>query len=437
MLKILIIAFLILSLLPANVHCASNSIVINSFRAAGEKTTDEFVELYNSGPVTINIAGWQLAKKTASGTKYNLINSFPSVDIAPDESFVIGHTDSTEPIDLKYATAYSISEDNTIILFSDPGKTVVDKVGFGKAGEFEGSPLPAAKTETWARKGHDRDDNLSDFVNQTALMPKDYSGLCITEIMLAPSDGEEWIEIYNSEVTKDISGLVIGDMAGSLKTYKVPSGTIIEEGKYLVLYAKETGLSLNNDGDGVSLIDQTGAMLDSSGISGSGSAGSSYAFDGEKWQWTKSPTPGSQNIITPETLAEKLASLKSRKKTTKSNGPIKSKKGQAEKAAVKGAVDAPSDDSIFNDSKKLPSSSDTILGIILIALAILGGIAYTLYVNKEKLIAVFNQEREGYEKNWSQLGQKMHRWRDFSVVRRLGSWKNSIRKRFSGWPRHK
>jgi hypothetical protein len=408
----------------------STSIVIYSYKVAGEKSTDEFVELKNIGANTVNIAEWQLAKKTASGTKYNLAPAFPSIDILPGESFVIGHQDSTEPIDLNYQTAYSVSEDNTIILYSDAGKTVVDRVGFGKASDYEGAPAPAAKQNIWVRRfDGDTDHNANDFVDQMILLPKDYSGICLTEIMIAPGEGDEWIEIYNSEVTKNISGLVIADLSGSTKQFVVPDGTMIEEGQYLVFYGKDTGLALNNDSDGVRLVGN-GEEIDSTGLSGAAKTGFSYAFDGEKWQWSKTSTPGDKNIITLGAEIGENKSLKSRKKASKKSNSAKALKGKAEKAEVKGASSENLDDSIFNNKPQGTKSSDGILGIILIALAILGGIAYTLYVNKEKLRAVYNQERPRYQENWNRFRKKIQGGRNFSFVGRFGCWKDAIHKRF-------
>lgn len=420
--KLLLVFTLLVLFTPKASGAVSKTLLLTSFKVAGEKSTDEFIELSNVSAAKINIAGWQLAKKTASGTKYNLVTSFASVEILPGESIVVGHRDSTENPDIFYTTNYSIAEDNTILIFSDAGKTLVDKVGFGKASDFEGKPLPEAGTDIWARINNvDTDNNLSDFQKISGdSAASDLSGICIAEIMPDPgSGGEEWIEIYNSEITKDISGLVISDKLGSVKKFTVPAGTIIEEGKYLVFYARDTGISLNNDGDGTQLLDKSGNIIDDSGESyGKTTSGLSWAYDGEKWQWSKTPTPGAKNIITIASETDK--SVTSKKRTSKSASNTKSKKGKAPKAEVLGSTDqGGGEDDIFQTGEGTLSDSDRLFGQLLIAVALFGGLAYTIYINREKLGEVFKREREGYAKTWEKVREKVKGWRGFSFVRRI------------------
>lgn len=428
-----IFLLLILLIFPQNVFSISKTIVINSYRVAGEKSTDEFVELYNTGAEKINISGWQLSKKTALGTKYDLVASFPSAEILPQESLIVGHRDSTENPDVFYTSNYSIAEDNTISLFSDAGKTIVDKVGFGKAGDFEGKAASTASTNVWARKGADTDNNFDDFSKKETSVNKDFSGICLTEMMPSPAEGKEWFEIYNSEVSKDISGLTVSDKFGSVKKYTIPEGTKIDEGQYLVFYADKTGISLNNDGDGLILADMGGKVFDDSGENyGVAKKGYSYAFDGERWRWTKNPTPAAKNIIIPVSDAEESETILSKKRTSAKNTTATSKKGKAPAAEVAGAQNEGDENSIFTNKSSTQNPSDRILGIIFIGVAIFLAFSYTLYANKEKLIALYNKKHEGNEISWREIREKMRRWRDFSFVGRVGRWKDTICKRISG-----
>jgi hypothetical protein len=221
---------------------------------------------------------------------------------------------------------------------------------------------------------------------------------------------------------------LIADKLGGVKKYTVPAGTIIEEGKYLVFYGKDTGLALNNDGDGVVLLDSDGSILDDTGESyGKTKAGYSYAFDGEKWQWSKTPTPGALNIITFE--QESTASQKTKSTTAAKPKAIK---GKAPKAEVLG--DASGNEDLYSQRGTELSESDRILGYILIGVALLAGLAYTIFVNREKLGEVFKQERKGYHKAWRNFWEKVRRGRSISPLGRTGRWKDAIRQRFSRWP---
>ena len=146
----------------------SNDVVINSFRIrTAEKSTDEFIELYNNSENTINLNGWRLVKKTATGSVNNLVIDFKEIVIAGQSSIIVSHRDYSGSKDLTYtATTYSLSDDNSIVLYSDAGKKEVDTVGYGKSQLFEKNPIPnPAADEIWERKlqGVDTDDNFQDF----------------------------------------------------------------------------------------------------------------------------------------------------------------------------------------------------------------------------------------------------------------------------------
>jgi hypothetical protein len=382
-------------------------LVINSYQVASAKsTTDEFVEIFNPASAKVNIKGWQLSKKTAGGGKSDLVVSFGSVEINPGESIIVAQKDSSTA-DIRYdlkadGTSNSISEDNTILLYSDAGTTVVDKVGFGKAGEFEVKAAPTAGKDIWQRtSGIDTGNNFDDFKKGVISSARDYSGICLSEVMPKPTEGDEWIELYNSEMTKDIGGLVIADIAGATKQYKVPEGTQIAEGGYLVLYKKDTGITLNDDGDGVVLIDGTGKVFDETGNLGSASAGVSFAFDGAAWKQTSKTTPGSPNVIG---IPEKTVTSKKRTQ----GAAVSSTKGTVPSAEVLGADTGSQTKDIFGN-RVAGSPADRLIGTMLIALAILGAVAYTIFVNREKLSETFIKERTKYNRVWEKLRGKITR----------------------------
>ncbi|MEK7809083.1 MAG: lamin tail domain-containing protein, partial [Chloroflexota bacterium] len=177
--------------IPKTNAATANHIVISEVRITGASVaTDEFVELYNPTNSDINLNGWRLSKKTASitNTVTNLLTTFPSTNIAAHGFLLIAHSSYTGTVvsDLTYSTTSSIANDNTVILYSDAGFTIVDKVGFGSAGDFEGTSVanpsagssverkPGASNPTGGN-GTDTDDNANDFAQRTTSEPQNSS----------------------------------------------------------------------------------------------------------------------------------------------------------------------------------------------------------------------------------------------------------------------
>jgi hypothetical protein len=165
----------------------ANHVVISEVQIAGGTVNDEFVELYNPTNTVINLDGWRLSAKTQSGvTTNNLLTTFPNIDIQPYSYFLIvspEYDGATSPGNQTYSTGNHIAANNTIILFSDAGFTVVDKVGLGTAVDREGTATtnPSAnesverkpgEADPLAGNGEDTDNNANDFALRTVSEPQ-------------------------------------------------------------------------------------------------------------------------------------------------------------------------------------------------------------------------------------------------------------------------
>lgn len=412
-----IIIILILFFLPTPLDASESGVVINSFRISGQSSTDEYIEIYNRSERDINLFGWRLAKKTASGNTSNLLTSFPEIFIEPDSSLIIGHSNCTCSLDLSYSTSGSVAADNTIILFSDNGKTVVDKVGFGNAVDFELYPTNnPLEFEVYGRKnnGFDSDNNKADFFLLYAPpKPKEEqkpasvsrpsekntskdnfdAKLIVTEFLPNPEgpDSEnEFIEIKNIGPAADIGGYYIADTIGSPKGYKIPEGTSIGQNQYLAFYSAKTPISLNNKGDGVEVWDPEKNVINASPDDcGKAPEGMSYALGEKGWSWTKTPTPGKPNVITAPSESEVLG-----------------------KSTEKESIEV-IDDSEFEkeniERQNYLNNNDRIFGTLLLIVAIIGTISYTLYANKENLIEFYYKFRKRDNRTGEEIRQKIKR----------------------------
>ena len=298
-------------------------------------------------------------------------------------------------------------------------------VGYGESPIFETKTIPAPKdAEIYSRKnnGQDTNNNKEDFYlsyappitddSEESSPPKEEAipsksatvgaKIILTEFMPNPegSDADgEWIEIYNTGSDANISGYIVADRIGSPKKYKLPEGTIIKSKQYLAFYSGKTPISLNNDGDAVELQSADGVVFNFTPNSGKGPEGASFALVGDKWSWTAKPTPGRANII---------EAVSSDKKTGDKSG-----------GEVLGLVDEnqlPTQEDIIES--QAAKNNDQLMGYGLIALAIIGGISYTLYINKEKLREFYyHQFRKRDHLSGAKIRQNLEGRRDISADR--------------------
>ena len=116
--------------------------------------------------------------------------------------------------------------------------------------------------------------------------------LLINELVSNPTDGVEWIEVFNpGEEVIDITDWTIEDRAGR---DTVLSGVVLPLGYFVIEHPNG---QLNNDGDEVILRDPNGNVIDRIAYDDNPpKSGESFArtSDGD-WTRTETPTPGAKN----------------------------------------------------------------------------------------------------------------------------------------------
>ncbi len=200
LLALIILAFIFVK--PHTIaHSAANHIVISEIQIGGTSSTDEFVELYNPTSNSVVMENWRLQRKTAGGSVNNLVLNLDGT-IPAFGYFLVAHPNYQGNVtpDIQYsASSSAIADNNTVLLYSDAGITVVDKVGFGASvgdfetatfaanpaenGSIERKALATSTAETMASggqdenlgNGNDTDDNSADFVMREISDPQNSS----------------------------------------------------------------------------------------------------------------------------------------------------------------------------------------------------------------------------------------------------------------------
>lgn len=162
--------------------------------------TDEFVELYNPTASDINLANWKLTRKTTAGAESDLISTV-SGTIKSHGYFLFspssGYSGSASADQTYLESDNSITDNNTVLIYSNGGSTLVDKIGFGTASDSEtttetnpssgtsrerranstatSATMAIGGTDEFNGNGEDTDNNANDFVLRNIPQPQNSS----------------------------------------------------------------------------------------------------------------------------------------------------------------------------------------------------------------------------------------------------------------------
>lgn len=190
----------------------ASHVVISEVQVAGTSADDEFVELYNPTGSSVDLTGWRLTRKTSTGTQSSLVVSL-SGSIPAQGYFLIAHPDYDGAVaaDMTYsATTSALAVNNSVVLYSDPGVTMVDLVGMGGASASEtvtianpptdgsierkanagsdSTSMGSGGADEFAGNGEDTDNNSSDFIQRTVSDPQNSSSTIEPPLTPTPTE---------------------------------------------------------------------------------------------------------------------------------------------------------------------------------------------------------------------------------------------------------
>ena len=301
----------------------------------------EWLELYNNTEQAISLAGWKIELYRTESWTLELEGI-----AQPKSYFLIVASDKIFPdYDLNYSNlAGKFNNQGQRIILKDNSNNLIEEIDCLN-GWFSGNnqtkqtmekidPLasgnnslnwqtsknpggtPRARNSTILTK-----ESIDGFIPEITEKPTYPSGLIINEALPSPegADSEnEWIEIFNqNNFEMNLSGWKISDIVGKTKTYIFPKKTKISAQEFLVLTRPETGIILNNSGDGLKIIQPDEQIVEEITF-GKAPLGKSYNRTDSDWLWSTDLTPGAINVIPePETIEDSsLESLASNQEKT-------------------------------------------------------------------------------------------------------------------------
>ena len=289
-------------------------------------SSHEWLELYNPSTSSINLAGWVL-QTADQGIRAVLRGDMPSQGF-----FILERSDDNVLPNIKADIIYqgALSNQGEKLQLLNNQNQIVDEIDFSK-----GWPAGDNKTKQTLQRIQDSSGLAVWCASQTAGGTPKQANACptalpislepsqpattslpitakpaldsiqaknilINEFIPAPQgpDAEnEWIELYNANnFEADITSWQIKDIAGAVKKYTFPKDTLIPEQGFLILTRPQSNIALQNDQDGLELLNSQGVIVDTIKYQ-QPPTGQSYNRTAEGWQWSLALTPGKPNII--------------------------------------------------------------------------------------------------------------------------------------------
>jgi spore coat protein CotH len=290
-----------------------NEFMANNDNAVADPYDDypDWIELYNGGSTAIDLGGMYMTSDLDDPMDWQ----FPANTVIPAGGFLVIWADNLPDRGSLHAGFRLNASGEAIGLFAADGETVIDSVIFGQQfSDISYGRLPDGSSNwEYLTPTSGSSNSLGESVDVSSIgeVPED---LFINELMANNGGSVEspngtysdWIELYNggSEAI-NLGGMYLTDDLGDSTDWKFPSGTVIEAGGYLVIWADslpDSGLlhasfSLSANGEEVGLFASDGVSLIDSVVFDAQPSDVSYGRlpDGTS-NWTfLTPTPGLEN----------------------------------------------------------------------------------------------------------------------------------------------
>ncbi|MDX1535933.1 MAG: lamin tail domain-containing protein [Candidatus Spechtbacterales bacterium] len=278
--------------------------------------TGELLSLIDSSGFTVyevnSTEGWQAGDNTTKAT----------MELADTGLWQTGPIGGTPKVANSYSASSSdISRENA---HTDPIDTLEEEILNPEPADEPSSDNEEPETIEQDKEDPIESNTLTENTESNESVAKT-DDVIISEFIPNPigRDSElEWIEIYNKGMdAHDLSGWQLDDEEKGSRPYIFPKNTEIESLSYFVLSIGTTGIQLNNQSDAVRLLYPDNSLAYSVQYEEKAEEGYAYAIFSENWEWTKTPTPGSKNILEIPSQKEEVSIVGTINSTDKDNAP--------------------------------------------------------------------------------------------------------------------
>ena len=232
----------------------------------------DYVEIHNTTSGPVDLSGWSLSDKADKLLRWQ----FPSVSL-PADGYLAVHCSGMDRRDdpTHLHTNFRISNKGDNVYLTDANGNTVSHV---KTPVMEPDQSYSLLETGWSRQFSPSPNypNTPEGADAAAqeLQARNDRGVRITEILASSSKSNDWIELYNgTSAPVDLSGWGLSDNAGRPRKWQFPSGTTIQPGAYLGVFANglnttaegriQSSYSLSADGGySVVLSDPGGVVVD-------------------------------------------------------------------------------------------------------------------------------------------------------------------------------
>ena len=238
------------------------SLLINEVLAANgslrepDGTTPDWVELYNSSPLAMDLSGFTLTDDAGDYTRW----SFPPGTLLGRGEYLRVRCDP-DLLASATNTGFGLQESGGAVFLFDPanGGTQLDAVYYGfQTPDFAIGRVPSGGTNWVLTVPTPGTPNVAVGLASPA-------GLKINEWMAAPTSGDDWFEVYNSSLQPvALGGLHLTDDLNDRTKFMIPPLSFIGAGTnaWLKFTATEVGFSLKASGEALGVATANGTLID-------------------------------------------------------------------------------------------------------------------------------------------------------------------------------